>query len=176
MSNVYFISDLHLGHKKILTFSPAHRFGDTVEEHDYILCERIRSVCRNKRDILYVCGDVAMEVERLELLNSIPAKKILIRGNHDLFDDGVYRKYFDKIMGIICYKGYWVSHCPIHPHELRGRHNIHGHVHQNSVRMKETAGYSELDPMYHNVCVENLEGYPVNFNEIRDGTFKGVIK
>jgi len=175
MSNVYFISDLHLGHKNILNFEPSLRFGNTTDEHDRILIERICSVANNKRDILYVLGDVAMEVSKLELLREIPARMILYRGNHDLFDDGVYRKYFDKIMGIGCYKGHWISHAPIHPFELRGRKNIHGHVHRNSIEglPPNDCGF-DLD--YINVCVENTGGYPVNFNDIRDNTFEGRIK
>lgn len=176
MSNVYFISDLHLGHRNILKFEPNLRFGDTVDEHDHTLIERIRSVCNNKRDILYILGDVAFDIDKLKLLDNIPASKILVRGNHDTFQDGVYHKYFDKILGLVNYKGYWLSHAPVHPHELRGRFNIHGHVHRNSVRMRDSVGFSELDPMYVNVCVENCEGYPVNHADIRDGHFKGVIK
>lgn len=174
MSNIYFISDLHLGHKKILDFEPNLRFGDTVDEHDHILIERIASVANSKRDTLYIGGDVCMDTEKLSLLDDVPAKKILIRGNHDLMDDGLYRKYFDKIMGIICYKGHWVSHAPIHPHELRGRRNIHGHVHRNSIKVSETS--HELDKRYINMCVENCEGYPINFNDIRDESFKGKIR
>lgn len=187
MSNNYFIGCLHLAHKSILNFEPKLRFGDTVEEHDYILMERIRSVVKNKNDTLYILGDVSWEESQMKLLYEIPGKKILIRGNHDLFDEQVYRRHFDKIMGIICFKGHWVTHAPIHPAELRGRPNIHAHVHSNSVRVKSnvasrkdydnlSTAYIPLDEDYINVCVENCEGYPINFNDIRDNTFEGVIK
>lgn len=172
MSNIYFISDLHLGHKRILEFEPNLRFGNTVDEHDTILIERMKSVCNNKRDILYICGDVAMDKDKLQLLHEIPARKILVRGNHDVYSDDAYRLVFDAIVGFFCYKGHWVSHAPIHPHELRGRRNIHGHVHRNSVLNSTGVGY---DPNYINVCVENCEGRPINFAEIRGNTFKGVI-
>jgi hypothetical protein len=60
--------------------------------------------------------------------------------------------------------------------ELRGRKNICGHTHGNLV-MKPDLVYGELpDENYINVCVENCNGYPVNFADIRDGTFKGEIK
>lgn len=174
MSNVYVISDLHLGHKRILEFSGQWRnWADSVLEHDHILIERIRSVCKNKRDILYILGDVAMDVDKLEMLDEIPAQKILVRGNHDVYPDDVYRKYFTKILGFVRYKNMWLSHCPIHPDELRGKICVHGHVHSNSIRNKYTL---ELDNRYINACVENCEGYPINFAEIRDNTFKGVIK
>jgi len=43
MSKVRIISDLHLGHKKILQFSP-QRGGTTIEEQDepFLLMEKIR--------------------------------------------------------------------------------------------------------------------------------------
>lgn len=148
----------------------------TVDEHDWGLISRIRSVCRNKRDHLYILGDVCMDLDKMELLNEIPAKKFLIRGNHDDFPLEVYTKYFDNIFGLYRYKGFWMSHSPIHPCELRGKKNIHGHVHQNSIQQRVVSNVGiEYDPRYINVCVENCEGYPINMQEIREGTFKGVI-
>lgn len=173
MSGVYVISDLHLGHKNILKFEPTLRFGDTVDEHDHILLERIRSVCPTKRYLLYILGDVCMDIERMEWLAELPCRKILVRGNHDNFKDEVYHKYFESIQGIIKYKGFWLSHAPVHPNELRGCKNIHGHVHSNSIRNNYK---HELNPNYINACVENCNGYPINVQDIRDGSFEGVIK
>lgn len=171
---ISFLTYINLGHDSILKFAKEYRsWADTVLEHDHILIERIRSVCRSKRDILYILGDVAMDVTKLEMLDEIPAKKILVRGNHDNYDIKEYLKYFDKVEGFVRYKQSWLSHCPIHPDELRGRVNVHGHVHGNSIRNKYTLEY---DPRYVNVCVENCDGYPVNFADILDGTFKGRIK
>lgn len=165
MSNTYIISDLHLGHRNILKFSAERReWANTVLEHDHTLITRIRSVCKNKRDTLYILGDVAFEVSSLELLNEIPARKILVRGNHDVFQDGVYRKYFDSIQGLIKkrYNGqsYWFSHAPVHPHELRGAISVHGHTHSKSLTKSRYT--QELDPEYFNVCVEVNGGYPIN--------------
>lgn len=174
MSNIYFISDLHLGHKSILQFAKQYRsWATTLDEHDHTLIERIRSTCNSKRDRLFILGDVCFDITKMELLNSIPCEKILVRGNHDRFDMGTYAKYFTGIGGIMSYKGYWLTHCPIHPQELRGKMNICGHVHHNSVRNMLTG---ELDNRYINVCVENCNGYPINLEDIRDGYFKGEIK
>lgn len=176
MSRVWVISDLHLGHKNILTFEPKLRFGDNMEEHDAILIERIRSCCNNKRDLLYILGDVCFDIERMEMLNEIPARKKLIRGNHDRFQAGVYLKYFEDILGVINYKGWWLSHTPIHPQELRGKKNIHGHVHSQSVTQRVVANVGiEYDPRYVNACVENCNGYPINMQELREGRWRGVI-
>lgn len=174
---ISFLTYIDLGHANILKFAKQYRdWGATsVDEHDHILIERIRSVCRNKRDILYILGDVCMDITKMELLNDVPARKILVRGNHDNFDMGVYLKYFDKIEGFCRYKNHWLSHCPVHPMELRGRKNIHGHLHGNLIMCDQPLD-KYRDTRYINVCVENCNGYPINFADIKDGTFKGEIK
>lgn len=174
MATNYFISDLHLGHKRILDFAGKYRdFGDTVDEHDYTLISRIASVARKKTDILYILGDVAMYEEKLTLLDQLQCRKVLIRGNHDNFKDHIYHKYFERIEGLCKFKRrLWLSHAPIHPDELRGCINIHGHVHYKSIMNNEN---KKFDVRYVNVCVENCNGYPIAYEDIKDGTFKGVI-
>lgn len=172
MSNVYHISDLHLGHKKILEFAKEFRgFATTVEEHDEILTDMIASRC-NKRDILYVHGDVCMQLEKLSLLNKCKSDKILIRGNHDKFPLEEYLKVFDNVEGFARRKAAWLSHAPIHPQELRNKINIHGHVHQQSI----LTGLLKLDQRYVNVCVENCRGVPVNYQDIISGKFQDYMQ
>ena len=79
-------------------------------------------------------------------------------GNHDQFKLEEYQKYFYKIIWFTKYKGFWLSHCPIHPNELRDKPNIHGHVHQKTIK----------DRRYINVCVEALNGTPIEFSKIAD--------
>lgn len=155
MSVVRHISDLHLGHKKILHFSP-NRGGTNVDEHDEWIVKQWNSVV-GKRDIVYVHGDVCFDMEKMPLFNRMNGKKRLIIGNHDKFDMGVYLKYFEQVHGFMKYKGYWLSHAPIHPDELRGGINIYGHVHNNPIK----------DPRYACVCVEQLDGKPIAFDEIK---------
>lgn len=166
MSKVFFISDLHFHHKKILQFAGDYRDGDTVEEQDHILVAKWNMVV-GKRDKVFVLGDVVMN-KNLDILEELNGRKILIRGNHDHCKTEEYLKYFDEVHGIMTYKGYWVTHAPIHPHELRGRSNIHGHVHQNLIRDY----YGEADPRYICVCVENCDGFPVDFQEIETNKWR----
>ena len=155
MSETYFISDLHLGHKNILKFSNS-RAGSTVDEHDEQLIASISStVC--KRDNLYILGDVCFDIKKMDMLRRINCRKVLLLGNHDEFNIGVYLKYFDKVAGLLSYKGFWLSHAPVHPAELRGKINIHGHVHSADIP----------DERYFNVCVESLDGVPVSLSSIR---------
>jgi len=172
VSRVYFISDLHLGHTNILKFSGALRDGDTVEEHDQILITKWNSTVR-KRDLVYVLGDVCMH-KSLDILGELQGRKVLIRGNHDTHSTEEYLKYFEEVYGIVKYKRFWLSHAPVHPDELRGCKNIHGHVHSSSIKIvQEHNGFSypEYDKRYINVCCEVNNSNPIPFEDIRDGAY-----
>ena len=55
-----------------------------------------------------------------------------------------------------------MSHAPIHPNELRGRFNLHGHVHQNSITLPD----GSLDDRYINCCVEMSYGIPQSLDKL----------
>ena len=164
MSTVRFIADLHLGHKNILKFAGDYRIGPTIHEHDWWLVRQWNRVVTT-RDFVWVLGDVAFDVEALDVLNYMNGTKGLILGNHDKFDLGVYRKYFKEIHGFKKRNGFWLSHAPMHPNELRGRPNIHGHIHQNIEVL-------DGDTRYIPVCVELCAGCPVSIDDIRNGVYK----
>ena len=163
MTCTRFISDLHIDHKKILKFAGEYRGGSTVEEHNEWLVEQWNSVV-TKRDVTWVLGDVAFTVEGMKYLDRMNGKKVLVLGNHDRFDIGVYQKYFYKIHGFTKHSGFWMSHAPIHPSELRGKPNIHGHTHQNIADIS-------YDDSYIPVCVECCGGVPVSLDLIRSGEY-----
>lgn len=165
MSNVFFISDLHIDHQNILKFSRELRDGGTVKEHNEILISKINSRV-TKRDKLFILGDVVWRKQDLSILDRINGQKELIIGNHDEHGIPAYQQHFDKIHGFYKYKGFWISHCPIHPDELRGRRNIHGHVHQNYIMKKFLGIPYKQDDRYIPVTVEALDGYPISYDEI----------
>ena len=175
MSGVMFISDLHLGHENMVAVGPkwgAHRLGvplSSIDEHDEILITRIAEAC-TKRTLLYIGGDVAYrcDVSKLEMLNRIPCKKILIKGNHDVFPLSAYLPYFEEVHGIYKKYGMWITHAPVHPDELRNSKNIHGHVHDAS--MKTAEGWP--DTRYINMCVEATHGHPINLDTLRSNMQK----
>lgn len=157
MANVWFTSDLHFGHKNINKFRL-----EVAHETDNRL--RIVSDWSNlvtKRDDVYVLGDAAFNMDTVGEFFDLPGRKFLVRGNHDELDTQVYLKYFSAVYGLKKYKEFWLSHAPIHPNELRGKINLHGHVHYQSVP----------DKRYFNMCVENLWklGYPslISLDQIR---------
>lgn len=156
MSKKWVISDLHLGHKNILKYSGALRGGTTPEEHDEWIRHQWNSVVK-KSDQVWLLGDAAMNGEALKQIGKLKGQKILVRGNHDVQSTQHYLDYFQNVCGILSYKGtFWMSHAPVHPQELRGRYNLHGHVHQNSILGCD----GKPDPRYINCCVEASYGVP----------------
>lgn len=149
-----FTSDPHLGHRNIAKF---RKFVSSSKENtDLYVADWKRNV--SKRDTVYMLGDVAFDTESLDILSWLPGTKILIKGNHDDYvATQLQANVFKEIHGIISYKGFWLSHCPIHPAEMRKRKaNIHGHVHENSIMTGWL--WKREDPQYINVCVDYL--YP----------------
>lgn len=143
MSNVWFCSDLHLGHKNIGKFRSS-LVNSTKENNQRIISDWNTYV--TKRDVVFVLGDFCFDKELYDSLDLPGYKKYLIRGNHDRFQTAQYLTFFDEVEGLLKYKGLWLSHAPIHPDELRGKVNVHGHVHYASIN----------DNRYFNCCPENL--------------------
>lgn len=181
MPTVFFISDLHLGHKRILEFSPSRK-GTTIAEHDHWLKEQWNSVVK-PHDLVWVLGDVAFGTEPLKILAEMNGHKNLVRGNHDKLNTQTYLKYFNNVYGLVKKYNLWLSHAPIHELSLRDRVNVHGHVHANSVRRvipedvfpldsmaprRNCIVERPLDPRYFNVSVEALDGVPISLGEINE--------
>ena len=156
MSRVYFISDLHFGHKNIGKLR-----GMDSDAFDDLIMDNWNKIV-SKRDIVYVLGDITMEDHKsvagyLSKLNGIIR---VVGGNHDTRQccDAI-RDMGITIMGCLEYKGFICTHIPIHPNELHGyyRGNIHGHIHNP---------YIDLGDNYFNVCCERIGYTPMLFDEI----------
>lgn len=91
-------------------------------------------------------------------------QKNIALGNHDVFHIEYYQKYFNLLFGIRKKYNMWISHPPIHPAELWGKVNIHGHVHSNTI-LTDT---KEIDKRYINACVEPLNGIPISIDEVKE--------
>ncbi len=153
MSNIWFMSDLHLGHRNILKYRPEF---SSIEEHDDTIIDNCNSVM-HKRDILWLLGDICFTSESLELLKRIRGTKKIIAGNHDINAQLFTQEYVGFVGGLKSYKGFWLSHAPLHPDELRGKHNIHGHMHREIID----------DSRYVNVCCEQTNYRPMSLEAIR---------
>lgn len=154
MSRVLFCADLHLGHKNIVKYR--HQFA-TVEEHRNHIHDRWHSRV-GKNDVVMVLGDACFSQEAVDDLATWTGSKILIAGNHDtehlhMLD---LSRAFYKIHGLLRYKKFWLSHAPIHPAELRGKPNIHGHVHSETLP----------DDRYLNVSMEGIDYTPLHYTDV----------
>ena len=157
---IYFCADPHLGHKNIQNF---REFVCSSEDNTFQFVKEA-SEKLHKRSITYFLGDVAFDLDSLSIIAELPGRKILIKGNHD---DKVSSKdqvlVFDEIHGILKYKKYWLSHAPVHPAELRGKINLHGHVHSATVKRFWTE-----DKRYLNMCPDARNQYFVSLDEVRN--------
>lgn len=159
MTTSWFCSDLHFGHKNIHKF----RHHVTSEDNNRLKIKNDWIDVVNKRDTVYVLGDACFSMDVLDDFNELPGfRKILVRGNHDTLNTSAYLKVFNEVYGLLKYKEFWLSHAPIHPNELRGKVNIHGHVHYETID----------DNHYFNACVENVYRLThrslINLDELRN--------
>lgn len=96
-----FISDTHLGHKRIIEFERT-RFK-TIEEHDEFIKRLIIENVR-KDDELYILGDVGLlDENNISFWNSLKCRTICIRGNHDN-QKGKLLRAFDVVSDVPYYK------------------------------------------------------------------------
>ena len=117
-SQVHFISDLHLGHKKILWFEQPPE--SSLEDMHIALVDQCNTKVRKNKDIVYILGDVCLDNSELHWLNMMNVQKRLILGNHDTFHYDVYREYFKEVWHFhTAYKVMLLTHIPIHPGELQ---------------------------------------------------------
>ncbi len=163
MPNTFFIADNHFGHKNVIEFEKEdgellRNFLTLDDMHEHMI-EKWNNVVK-LHDTVYVLGDVVINRKAFPLLHKLSGRKILVKGNHDIFPIMDYLEYFDDVRaykvltadGIIC------SHIPIHPDSLeRWKFNVHGHLHNNSVN----------DKRYFCVSAEQLNYTPIALDELR---------
>lgn len=114
----------------------------------------------NKKDVTIILGDITMEKANYDILNCLNGIKHIVLGNHDEGQHTkVLQQYVNRIYGMLEYKGFILTHCPVHPSQLDFRYsfNIHGHVHSNSLD----------DPRYINVSAEVINYTPVLINDLK---------
>jgi calcineurin-like phosphoesterase family protein len=164
MANLFLISDTHFGHAQFLKFKDDQgnliRRFDSVEQMDQIMIDNWNKTV-NKNDQVYHLGDVVINRKFLQILPQLNGKKVLVKGNHDIFKLSDYTPHFKDIRA--CHrlnKTFVLSHIPLHPDSLpEGLINFHGHIHHRKVFLNETT----IDPRYFNCCVEHHNYTPIPF-------------
>ena len=165
MTATFVVSDTHFGHW--LMVNGRHDDGskirpfDTVEEHDDTIIDRWNALVK-PNDRVYHLGDCVMNRRYLPQLARCHGRKVLIKGNHDIFKLKDYLPYFDDIRAYRVFTGTPVklvlSHVPLHPSSIeRFGLNVHGHTHHRLVTLED----GTVDPRYANVCLEHTGYAPV---------------
>lgn len=178
MSKVFLYSDPHFGHAGVCRFTcddgvtkirPWTDPNEMDEEMVRRYNERI-----GPKDKCYWLGDCVINRRCLPTIGRLNGDKVLIRGNHDIFRDDEYRRYFRELRAYHVMNGMILSHIPLHPESL-GRFgvNIHGHTHQR--RVMKANGFNtetgqvtygdEIDPRYWCACVEQTDFAPILFED-----------
>ena len=172
MPDVWFISDHHLSHAKLLTFEDKHgclirpEYDDVVEMNEAILTFHNETI--KDTDTVYFLGDVLWDAKVGDpwgTLAKMKGHKRLTPGNHDkvlplvpFFEDIKlwYRFEADN-------RKFIASHVPLaYGDTKRMDVNIHGHLHEKYV--KHPNGLEDL--RYYNVCVEQMGYTPIHFEDI----------
>ena len=154
--SVWFIADLHIGHKNILHHQPERitsmglKDAEDIEGHDNYIIEKWLSQTK-RHDHVYVLGDMIMtnQQEAIKILHKLKSngcKIHLIVGNHDksiqkmgnlfesielikiaLFKKSVFPFLEEDLQIVMC-------HYPMKtwPNKCRGSLMLHGHTHDNS--------------------------------------------
>ncbi|UVD41928.1 putative metallo-dependent phosphatase [Klebsiella phage KPN8] len=162
MTARYFAGDFHLGDPSIIKYRKQFK---TVKEHDEFIADTILVKPRD-HDILTIVGDGFIKPESLFILKKFPYKKHLIPGNHCM-EKGVkvtdLAAFFDVVTGSFKWKsGFFVSHEPQHPDHLRGRINIHAHLHDKVIE----------DERYIGVSLEQTGYRLIHHDEILSGSYR----
>lgn len=188
--NVYFISDLHLGHENCLRFD--NRPFSSIEEQDETIIRNWNNRVHSN-DEVWILGDIGFyRVDKIvRILKSLKGVKRLCLGNHDghymkkqefkdCFEEIVlYKKiHLGKRFGIIC------SHYPIPCFDMHryGWLHLYGHVHSSpewylTQQMKTMIEQSGTPCRMYNVgCMMPYIDYiPRTYEEIIQFNERGVF-
>lgn len=194
MSNIFFISDTHFGHEKLVGkgaagFSkPMHgeSCGDgesarpfaTIEEHDEALLKNWNSVV-GVNDTVYHLGDFAVGgdiSDRVrDIISQLNGRMNLTPGNHCTWKkiQEIMKtvKNFNKLQGSFEFRGDFIlQHIPVHPREVSKRFKacVHGHLHKEVVVFDGPfCGEAPVDPRYVNVSCEQINYTPISWDDIK---------
>jgi len=183
MSRTWVYSDPHFYHKNIVTFynydgSKVRPWDDADQMTEEMVAWFNELV--DDADRVYILGDVAFTAANMNrVVPRLKGRKVLVPGNHEPTKMRKYFGLFDDVRGYVVKKGFIMSHIPIHVQSLsRWKLNIHGHLHNNQVTIKEQPksddpedwgsldGYDVPDPRYYNASVERTNFRPKLLDEI----------
>lgn len=157
MSEKWFISDTHFGHRGIINYEKEKRPFATIQEHDEELVKRWNEVVRDD-DKVYHIGDFCINRSALQIAKRLKGRKILIMGNHDMFKTAEYIDVgFERLCGALQFENLILTHIPVSTQQFyRFFANVHGHLHSHKID----------DWRYCNVGCEHTDLRPITLEEV----------
>lgn len=178
MANIWFTSDLHLGHDKEFVWK--ERGFENVQQMNEAIVKRLNSKVAPE-DTLYILGDVMLGDNSIgeKYFSQINGKKIIIIGNHDTNARiEIYKKYVERIVYADKIKYakhlFYLSHYPTlttnYDNTVTGKAviNLFGHTHQKENFFKYNDDMLHVNPFMYHVGVDSHDCYPVNIIDIID--------
>ena len=184
-NKTYFISDLHIGHERIIEFDN-RPFKDLEEMHEALITNWNNVISNG--DTVYVLGDVIFYSKYNDIVKQLNGHKILIRGNHDRETNSKYMhigfsdiKEYNKIK-VKLENGKEVkvilSHymIPNYDGNSTGAYMLHGHSHNTHERERELDMIEYLNNKYNiNLKIFNV-GCMLPYMDYTPRTLDEIIK
>lgn len=167
---IYFIADLHFGHKNVMSYD--NRPFKTIEENDETIIKNWNKTVGTD-DEVYLLGDISWynATKTLEILNNLNGNIHLIKGNHDdrLLRNRDIQKRFAEIVDYkelsLIYSNNKIILChypiPCFKNHYYGAYHLYGHVH---------TGFE--DNMMENIKIQMMELHNVPCNMYNIGCMK----
>ncbi|MDD4781831.1 MAG: metallophosphatase [Tissierellia bacterium] len=179
--NVFFTSDLHLGHENVISF--CKRPFKSVGQMNQQLIEKWNNTVK-PQDIVFQLGDFIWRGKSgqiPEIQSELSGKIYNIQGNHDKHSYFGSSDYYDIITlkikdGVDIFK-FILSHYPLMTWAGRdkGIINIHGHLHLFPDMDKPHSDHHlPLHPNQYDAGVDNNEYKPVDYKTILKKTNYGM--
>lgn len=171
-TNRFVASDHHFRHSNMYRFTDSdgnllRPWAHDAEEADELMIDAWNATV-GKNDTIYHLGDVSISRKGISLMERLNGRKILIRGNHDIFKLKDYTPHFADICGSRKVGRMIMSHYPIHPDSIPHwcLANVHGHTHQNVVYRMDESDNLIPDTRYFNACVERIGLSPLSIEDL----------
>lgn len=180
-SGIFFTSDTHFGHSKIIDY--CKRPFSSIEEHDKTLIQNWNNVV-GQDDTVFHLGDFAYGNSQFvsNIIRQLNGNIILIKGNHDLrnmnptlyniFSDAVYqaRILIDKQtvylnhFPFLCFE-----HGDINLYKDNYSIQLFGHVHSGPLTSSEDVNrLNILLPTQYDVGVDNNNFTPISWIDVKN--------
>lgn len=176
----FYISDLHLGHEKIIKI--CDRPYSSLEEMNNALIENWNRKVK-PTDEVYIVGDLFLkmpEKEGEEIIEKLNGTKYLIIGNHDWAWMGKVdlKKYFKKVTELMTIEdcGNKITLCHYPMMDFLGDFLVYGHIHNNTKDFYWQLLKTMDNAFNASVEINNFE--PCTFNElvINNIKYKSILQ